>query len=65
MDNDILKGKWTELKGRMRQQYGELTDDEIEEAKGDRERLEGLLQQRYGQTKDEARSNVDDMLAGV
>jgi uncharacterized protein YjbJ (UPF0337 family) len=65
MDRDLIEGKWTEIKGRLRESYGDLTDDDIEKAKGDREQLEGMLQQKLGQTKDEARSNVDRILQKV
>ncbi len=65
MDNDRIEGKWTEIKGRIRESYGDLTDDEVEQAKGDREQLEGLFQQRLGKTKDEARKAVDDLLEKV
>ncbi|CUH75644.1 CsbD family protein [Tropicibacter naphthalenivorans] len=65
MDRDIIEGKWTEIKGRVREAYGELTDDEIEEARGNRQKLEGLIQQRAGKTKDEAREAVDSMLDKV
>jgi uncharacterized protein YjbJ (UPF0337 family) len=65
MDRDLIEGKWNEIKGRLRESYGDLTDDDIERAKGNREQLEGLLQQKLGQTKDEARSNVDRILQKV
>ncbi|ABV95894.1 CsbD family protein (plasmid) [Dinoroseobacter shibae DFL 12 = DSM 16493] len=65
MDSDRIEGKWTELKGKLREQYGDLTDDEIEEARGNREQLEGKLQQKYGKTKDEARKEVDRMLDSI
>lgn len=65
MDNDRIEGKWTEIKGQIRETYGDLTDDEIERAKGDREQLEGLFQQKLGKTKDEARQAVDDMLEKI
>ncbi len=62
MDRDRLEGKWAEIKGRLREAYGALSDDELEEARGDREQLEGKLQQRLGQTKDEARKTLDQIL---
>ncbi|WP_291733447.1 CsbD family protein [Leisingera sp. F5] len=65
MDDDRFTGKWTELKGRLREAYGDLTDDELEQAKGEREQLEGLLQQKLGKTKDEARQAVDRMLESI
>lgn len=65
MDNDRIKGNWTELKGRMREAFGVLTDDDLEEAKGDREQLEGKLQQKLGKSKDDARKALDDILAKI
>ncbi|MGP6087395.1 CsbD family protein [Antarctobacter jejuensis] len=65
MDRDIIEGKWTQIKGRLREAYGALTDDELEEARGDREQLEGKIQERLGQTKDEARKTVDEILEKV
>ena len=65
MDNDRLEGKWTEVKGRLREAYGVLTEDELEEARGNRDQLEGRLQQRLGKTKDEAREALDSILAKV
>lgn len=65
MDNDRIEGKWTEIKGRLRETYGTLTDDELEEARGNREQLEGKLQQRLGKSKDEAREALDSILDKV
>lgn len=63
MDRDRIEGKWTEIKGMIREKYGEITDDELEQARGDREQLEDQLQQKYGKSKDDARRIVDEMLA--
>ncbi|MBY6112942.1 CsbD family protein [Mameliella alba] len=65
MDKDLIEGKWTEVKGRLREAYGVLSDNELEEARGDREQLEGKLQQRLGKSKDEARAALDDILAKI
>jgi uncharacterized protein YjbJ (UPF0337 family) len=61
MNWDQIQGRWTEFKGRLREQYGELTDDEVEEAKGNEEQLLGLIQRKYGKTKEEARRALDDI----
>ena len=63
MNWDQIKGNWTEFKGQLRAQYGDLTDDEIEEAKGDEEQLRGLIQRKYGKTKEEAQHELDQMSA--
>ncbi|OCX62820.1 general stress protein CsbD [Thioclava sp. SK-1] len=62
MNNDILKGKWKELSGSVKAKWGDLTDDEITQAEGDREKLEGLIQQKYGKSKEEAKKEVDSFL---
>ncbi|MEM7632285.1 MAG: CsbD family protein [Pseudomonadota bacterium] len=61
MNWDQIKGNWTEFKGKLRTQYGELTDDEIEEAKGEQDQLVGLLQKKYGKTKEEAKQALDNL----
>ena len=48
MNEDILKGKWAQLKGRVKEQWGKLTDDEIDELDGRRDQLVGKVQERYG-----------------
>jgi uncharacterized protein YjbJ (UPF0337 family) len=50
-----LKGNWNELKGKLKQQYGQLTDDDLTFAEGKEEEMLGRLQQRLGQTKEEVR----------
>jgi uncharacterized protein YjbJ (UPF0337 family) len=62
MNADVLKGKWLQLKGKARSQWGKLTDDELEQINGDGEQLVGLLQERYGYAKDRAQREVDTFL---
>jgi uncharacterized protein YjbJ (UPF0337 family) len=59
MNADIIKGKWHQLKGKARAQWGKLTDDELERINGDGEQLVGLVQERYGYARDKARQEVD------
>ena len=59
MNRDILLGQWTQLKGRVRKQWGKLTDDDLDQAHGDLEILSGKIQERYGRNKDEARKEVE------
>jgi len=59
MNKDIAEGKWTKFKGQLRENWGKLTDDEIEETKGNAQQLAGLLQERYGLAKDEAEREVE------
>lgn len=62
MNADILKGKWKEIKGGIREQWGELTDDEIDQVQGREEQLLGLLQTKYGYAKDEARKEYENFM---
>lgn len=63
MNWDQIKGNWKEYKGKARKQWGDLTDDELEQSKGDREQVEGLIQRKYGKSKEEARREVDTWMA--
>ena len=54
MNRDTLKGQWTQLKGKVRQQWGKLTDDEIDQMQGNAEMLIGKIQERYGRSREEA-----------
>ena len=62
MDANILKGKWLQLKGSIREQWGQLTDDDVDRVEGNAERLAGMIQERYGYAKDEAEKNIDTWL---
>ena len=59
MNTDTLKGQWTQLKGRVRKQWGKLTDDDVEQVRGDAEILAGKIQERYGRTKEDAHKEVE------
>ena len=54
MNKDILQGKRRELRGLVKEQWGRLTDDDLDRIEGQAERLIGLLQQRYGYAKEKA-----------
>jgi len=54
MNEDILKGKWKEIKGSVKEQWGNLTDNDLTEIEGQQEKLVGLLQSKYGYSKDKA-----------
>ena len=63
MNWDRIEGNWKQFKGKAREQWGDLTDDDLDKVGGRREQLEGLIQERYGKSKDEASRDVDDWLA--
>ena len=54
MNQDIIQGKWTQLKGSLKTKFGKLTDDDLSQANGNRQYLVGKLQERYGWQKDQA-----------
>lgn len=58
MNWDQIKGNWTQFKGRVKQQWGKLTDDDLLKIEGAREELIGLLQERYGYEKERAEQEV-------
>ncbi len=58
MNWDQVEGKWKQFKGQFREQWGKLTDDDLEKIAGRRDRLAGLLQQRYGLAKEEAEKQI-------
>lgn len=60
MDWNIIEGKWKELSGSIREKWADLTDDEIQQAKGNREKLSGIIQQKYGLAKEEAEKQIDE-----
>ena len=60
MNWDIIEGKWNQLKGSVREKWGDLTDDEVTEMAGKKDKLAGKLQEKYGWTKDEADREIDD-----
>jgi uncharacterized protein YjbJ (UPF0337 family) len=63
MDANILKGKWLQLKGSVREKWGQLTDDDVDKVGGSVERLVGTIQERYGYAKQQAEDEVDAFLA--
>jgi uncharacterized protein YjbJ (UPF0337 family) len=56
-----LKGTWNEAKGKLKQKYGELTDDDLMFAEGKEDELVGRLEKRLGKTKDEVRKELADL----
>jgi uncharacterized protein YjbJ (UPF0337 family) len=60
MNADTLKGQWTQMKGQIREQWGKLTDDDLDRIQGKSEQLVGRIQERYGIAKDEAQREFDE-----
>ena len=60
MNWDQIKGKWHNVKGSIRAKWGDLTDDEIEQFEGNREKMIGKIQEKYGIAKEEAEKQVEE-----
>ncbi len=64
MNWDQVKGKWRQLSGSVKAQWGKLTDDEIARIDGDREKLTGQIQEKYGVAREEAERQADEWMKG-
>jgi uncharacterized protein YjbJ (UPF0337 family) len=65
MNRDTLEGQWKQLKGRAREQWGKLTDDDLDEVQGKAEQLIGKVQEKYGVARDEASRQVDTWMRDI
>jgi uncharacterized protein YjbJ (UPF0337 family) len=63
MNKDIFEGKWKEMRGQVKELWGKLTDDELEQAGGNADQIIGLLQQKYGYTRQHAETEFNQKLA--
>jgi len=64
MNEDVMSGMWKQLKGQVKQQWGRLTDDDLDRISGKRDEVIGLIQERYGWERDRAEMEVNDFLKG-
>ena len=60
MDWNRVEGNWKQIKGQVKQKWGQLTDDDLDVIAGKRDQLEGKIQERYGIARDQVRKDVDD-----
>ncbi len=58
MNNQIIEGNWMQLKGKVREQWGKLTDDDMDVIAGRRDQLIGKLKERYGKTSEAVSDEV-------
>jgi uncharacterized protein YjbJ (UPF0337 family) len=65
MNWEIIEGQWKQLKGRAKQTWSKLTDDDMANLSGKREELAGKIQERYGIKKDEAERQIDEWIGRV
>jgi len=62
MNRNVLEGKWMQLRGAVREKWGDLTDDDLDQIAGKRDKLAGVLQERYGYSEMEVNREIDDFL---
>lgn len=60
MNRDTLSGNWKQVKGKAKERWGKLTDDDLDVVEGKADQLSGKIQERYGKTREEADREVDD-----
>lgn len=65
MDWNRVEGNWKQLKGKVREKWGKLTDDNLDVIAGQREQLAGKIQEAYGIAKDEAERQIDAFAASL
>ncbi len=65
INQDVLEGKWKQVRGQVKQQWGKLTDNQLDRIKGRTEELVGLLQENYGYTQERAQKEVDDFVQRI
>ena len=65
MNKDIFEGKWKEMRGQLREWWGKLTDDDLEQAAGKADQIIALLQQKYGYTREKAEEEFNRRLAAA
>lgn len=61
MNWDIIEGKWDQMKGVVKEKWGDLTDDDLAQMEGRRDRMAGKLQEKYGWTKERAERELTDL----
>ena len=59
MNWDQIEGNWTQMKGKVKEQWGKLTDDQLDVIVGKRDQLSGKIQEQYGYTKERAEEELD------
>jgi uncharacterized protein YjbJ (UPF0337 family) len=59
MNRDIIAGKWQQFRGKVKEEWGKLTDDDLKMVEGKFDKLSGLIRERYGYTKEKAEEELD------
>ena len=60
MNKDIFEGKWEQIKGAVREKWGDLTDDDLTQINGSREKLLGKIQEAYGRSREDAEREIKE-----
>jgi uncharacterized protein YjbJ (UPF0337 family) len=60
MNEDVLKGKWKQFRGSVKEKWGKLTDDDLDRIDGNRDKFVGVMQERYGWARDRAEKALDE-----
>jgi uncharacterized protein YjbJ (UPF0337 family) len=60
MNWDQIRGKWNQMKGSVKEQWGKLTNDDLDRIAGQKDKLVGLIQERYGIEREKAEKEVDE-----
>jgi uncharacterized protein YjbJ (UPF0337 family) len=63
-EGDKFKGNWNQIKGKLKQEYGQLTDDDLSYQEGKEDELYGRLQEKLGKSKDEVKRFIDNIGSG-
>lgn len=65
MNKDMLQGMWKQVRGDIKTKWGKLTDDELDQVAGHREKLLGLIQQKYGEKREAAEAELNKLLTKI
>lgn len=60
MNKDVIQGKWTQVKGDVKKTWGKLTDDDLDQIEGNREKLLGKIQETYGRSREAAEKELKE-----
>ena len=62
MTLDVLEAKWLQVRGKVKEQWAKITDNDLDRINGKREQLVGMIQEKYGYTKDKAHQEVEQFM---
>jgi uncharacterized protein YjbJ (UPF0337 family) len=65
INEDVIKGKWLEIKGEIQKTWGQLTSDEVEQTKGDMKSIAGLVRQKYGEESGQFQEKFDKIISSL